>query len=830
MTDLPIREPSKPQYHAKDATSRAVHFPLPHSLTSEALAANQPGKRCDAGESVRREFDTKQAQSRAFCIDGLLSPSECDALIEATEKIGYDNVDDIHLEYPKDYRNNQRMIYINTELANTLWIRLQHHIKPSDITNVTPIGYCSTGCWVPVGLNEGFIFSKYSAGQYFKPHRDGLYVNADEDCSIFSVVIYLNELAGSREGQRPCGGNLNFLDASNKVLSSFVPRKGTAIIFNSDAFHEGELLREGYKYMVRTFVMFQNVNRFFDARDSGVMTNDDAQWKEVVRLFHTIEESQRDKDVVHFTDMYLKAQKMQLERAGNIQKTNARIAVIPADLLNAKIFPLIGIRNVFKCMAISRDWYRMCRINEYWKDLFSWTYGQIPETLAGESAAPFDYFTAYKEKLFVNSLSVMVIGDICTYQNGDVCDQRLAHVSTTYFEHTVGPWDSSMGRWNYYSERGSDSYTYSAFNMCEPIPMQPEHVPSKDCLKSRARLRQPAGKTAQQIREAPLHTLQNWFDSKQMHLNTDQSAIQTLFYFAAAACQRTNRSYRTKRIILVTFPLLWAYAGDYFEKNRDFVSAPLRSKFVTASQSGALKDYFQTRNEQEGEEKRAEREARGITEAQRNYSMKDQHWQSAGLVGRHFRISVDNYHLLNRFSHQVRVARPSIKHATRAGFLEATLAACAACDCRSAKVVIYYFLTRRESLQIVDISEDSIGEDVFFAVPPMMQSVDGVYPELGYDCGSDLAWDIAEETILRDLEKFGNNVIFICDCDKGSERELFESEIVGRLSERINLRKRSAAVNIWRPSHMDLYYGAKSYAKKYYTAEWCTLEMAASRT
>lgn len=124
MTDLPIREPSKPQYHAKDATSRAVHFPLPHSLTSEALAANQPGKRCDAGESVRREFDTKQAQSRAFCIDGLLSPSECDALIEATEKIGtvriyfryricfhclgYDNVDDIHLEYPKDYRNNQR--------------------------------------------------------------------------------------------------------------------------------------------------------------------------------------------------------------------------------------------------------------------------------------------------------------------------------------------------------------------------------------------------------------------------------------------------------------------------------------------------------------------------------------------------------------------------------------------------------------------------------------------------------------------------------------------------------------------------------------------------
>jgi hypothetical protein len=132
------------QYDAKDATSRAVHFTLPYTLTQPALASCQPGKRCDAGESVRREFDTRQPQSRAFCVDGLLSPGECDALIEATERIGavpsffsffifllllfsffflyissfflvpdcnflgYDSVDDIRMEYPKDYRNNQR--------------------------------------------------------------------------------------------------------------------------------------------------------------------------------------------------------------------------------------------------------------------------------------------------------------------------------------------------------------------------------------------------------------------------------------------------------------------------------------------------------------------------------------------------------------------------------------------------------------------------------------------------------------------------------------------------------------------------------------------------
>jgi hypothetical protein len=46
--------------------------------------------------------------------------------------------------------------------------------------------------------------------------------------------------------------------------------------------------------------MFQNVNRFFDSRDSGVLTNTDDQWQEVARLFHTIENSERDKGSFHW--------------------------------------------------------------------------------------------------------------------------------------------------------------------------------------------------------------------------------------------------------------------------------------------------------------------------------------------------------------------------------------------------------------------------------------------------------------------------------------------------------------------------------------------------
>jgi hypothetical protein len=54
-----------------------------------------------------------------------------------------------------------------------------------------------------------------------------LYINNNEEHSIFSVVIYLNELEGKK------GGRLNFLDESalpeNKIAASFTPKKGIRV-------------------------------------------------------------------------------------------------------------------------------------------------------------------------------------------------------------------------------------------------------------------------------------------------------------------------------------------------------------------------------------------------------------------------------------------------------------------------------------------------------------------------------------------------------------------------------------------------------------------------
>jgi hypothetical protein len=98
------------------------------------------------------------------------------------------------------------------------------------------------------------------------------------------------------------------------------------------------------------------------------------------------------------------------------------------------------------------------------------------------------------------------------------------------------------------------------------------------------------------------------------------------------------------------------------------------------------------------------------------------------------------------------------------------------------------------------------------------------------------AWGKVEDAILGDLEEYSNNVIFLCDCDKGSERELFEKSVVQFLTERLKAKlvsdknKSANAMNIWRPNHIDLFYGAKSFVKNHYESNWCTLEIAASRT
>ena len=65
----------------------------------------------------------KAGKKRVFCIDNVLSPSECAYFIQKTEEIGYQNVDII---FPDKYRDSARVLVFSAEIAGLLfgtWIQ-----------------------------------------------------------------------------------------------------------------------------------------------------------------------------------------------------------------------------------------------------------------------------------------------------------------------------------------------------------------------------------------------------------------------------------------------------------------------------------------------------------------------------------------------------------------------------------------------------------------------------------------------------------------------------------------------------------------------------------
>jgi len=113
--------------------------------------------------------------------------------------------------------------------------------------------------WTPIGLNELFRVCRYQPGGYFLPHHDGGFHRNDEERSIQTCMLYLNDTFE--------GGPTNFYSESqrhykpgdsDKVLHTFRPRAGDAIIFNSAITHDGGRVKHGLKYILRSEVMYSS--------------------------------------------------------------------------------------------------------------------------------------------------------------------------------------------------------------------------------------------------------------------------------------------------------------------------------------------------------------------------------------------------------------------------------------------------------------------------------------------------------------------------------------------------------------------------------------------
>lgn len=233
-----------------------------YDATSRMVNIGWDDGRCigwSSGDSDRQRFNIPQTNALyglwGFWVENMISPDVCDMLVEKFEAAGFDTHSDVAIEYPPGVRNNKRVIVKLPNFTENLWLHLQSHLTETEVVGWKPYGWASEGWWLPIGVNDVWVVSRYEPGQHFAPHRDGMYKDTTTGhMSIFTLTLYLGE-----SGQDFTGGDLVFFSPStaDEEVFRWKPLKGSAFVMNHDCMHAGAPVTAGTKYIMRSSVMFQ---------------------------------------------------------------------------------------------------------------------------------------------------------------------------------------------------------------------------------------------------------------------------------------------------------------------------------------------------------------------------------------------------------------------------------------------------------------------------------------------------------------------------------------------------------------------------------------------
>lgn len=174
-----------------------------------------------------------------WTVENFFTPEECQEWIDFAESVGFDDAP-INVGFGAEaivdnIRNNERAMIDDEEKAIRLWQRARK-LVPQTIDN-----------YVAVGLNERLRFYRYERSQKFAWHADGSFVKSDRVRSLLTFMIYLNEDF--------LGGETVFVGARRTEI---VPKTGMMLAFKHEIVHEGAVVREGRKYVLRSDIMFSS--------------------------------------------------------------------------------------------------------------------------------------------------------------------------------------------------------------------------------------------------------------------------------------------------------------------------------------------------------------------------------------------------------------------------------------------------------------------------------------------------------------------------------------------------------------------------------------------
>jgi len=177
-------------------------------------------------------------------VTGFLSAAECDEYVRWGEAIGFDEAT---VSTPggmlmmKRVRNNDRVMVDDPKRAEDLYRRLAPHLAPR-----------FQGKWEPIGLNERLRLYRYDVGQQFEWHRDGYFRRSDEQWSLFTFMVYLND---DFEGGAT-SFSINEVGVAPDGMLRITPKTGMALLFHHPVVHRGDVVTAGRKYVLRTDIMY----------------------------------------------------------------------------------------------------------------------------------------------------------------------------------------------------------------------------------------------------------------------------------------------------------------------------------------------------------------------------------------------------------------------------------------------------------------------------------------------------------------------------------------------------------------------------------------------
>jgi WD40 repeat protein len=192
-----------------------------------------------------------------FVIPSLFTPTECAELLNEDIKNSFQKA---IANYPTYYRNNERFVMDNEELSNKLFQKVKPYL-PETITTDSSI-QAENGTWQLKELNSRLRFCKYATNQYFHRHLDGIHYRSANVQSKLTFMIYLNSATEFK------GGRTLFFKTKDteEVWASYTPVQGDLIVFDHNVWHEGEVLTEGEKFVLRSDILY--------ARDTTDISNE----------------------------------------------------------------------------------------------------------------------------------------------------------------------------------------------------------------------------------------------------------------------------------------------------------------------------------------------------------------------------------------------------------------------------------------------------------------------------------------------------------------------------------------------------------------------------